>query len=192
MIDEIQGVIRDEFAKRKLEAYTKRLLPKDLHGWADQIAQRHQLEQEKFSVQVGEFFWAFAAIQMSLGYVFLSLKETSFPAGISGRTINDSEVPDLNQLADHHFWYHMFNTWESIYRLWERAVSVLTLRYTPNVKKQYFNNYVQLLNTHRHDDPLFTNSVPNRPEEPPATNPARGCAHRLPRVRCRTQTRRSG
>lgn len=148
MIDEIQSVIAEEFGKRNLEVFSKNLNPTDLSGWADSISAAYRLDKETFNVQVREFFWAFSAIQISLGYIMMSLREVSFPSGTVGSVINEETVPDLNQLADYHYWYHMSNTWESIYRLWERIVTVLELRFTPNLSGLYFDGYLNYIREH--------------------------------------------
>lgn len=152
MINEIQAVIAAEFSSRSLEAYTQRLNPEDLYSWADEIARIYRLDANSFGDKVGEFFYATANVQLSLGYTFLAFREVSNPSGKT-RNVNLSthknqliEDTDSNNLADYHFWYHLYNSWECLYRSWERAVNVLVYRFTPNLTgKYYFSTYRKIL-----------------------------------------------
>lgn len=124
----------------------------DLYGWAEALAEKFGLDQDSFQDKTVEFFYAFGYIQISLGYVFLSLREVSNPSGskskvnLNSQSRQVSEESDSSIRAKYHYWYHHDNSWESIYRAWERITNVLVSRFTPNnTDKHYFNTYVELL-----------------------------------------------
>lgn len=146
MIDDIQKIISEEFVKRKVTPFSTRLNPEDMANWADKLSTKHALDKERFNLHVRELFWAIASIQLSLGYTFLSFREITFPAGAKAVALKDNEIPDMGHMADFHYWFHVCNTWESIYRLWERVVTVLEIRLTPKLKDNlYYDGYVNLL-----------------------------------------------
>lgn len=145
MISKIHEEITRLFDNRKLVAYTVHLDIEDIINWSEKIAKIHNLDQTNFEKYTKELYWGLASIQLSLGYSLVALHDTEHPSGKKGTTIKEREIPDMG-LADIHFWHHLHNTWESIYRFWERAVSVLEERLTPNIKRSlYFDGYLNEL-----------------------------------------------
>jgi len=145
MISNIHEQIAFQFNKKKLIAYTVHMDLEDIINWSIQVANKNNLDKNVFVKYFKELFWGFTSVQLSLGYGLIALSETEHPSGKKGITAKENEIPDM-MLADIHFWYHLHNTWESIYRLWERAVSVLETRLTPNIKRnRYFDGYLNEL-----------------------------------------------
>ena len=147
MISEIHEEISKEFVKRKLIAYTVHLDIEDMISWSEKIAAKYSLDANSFEKYIKELFWGLASMQLSLGYGLVALNDTEHPTGRKGTTSLEREIPDMG-LADIHFWHHLHNAWESIYRFWERAVSVLEVRLTPNLHNNlYFDGYLNYLKT---------------------------------------------
>jgi len=145
MISEFNEEITKQFKKRKLVPYSVHLDIADMATWSESVAKKHGLDKRKFEKYVKELFWGLVSIQLSLGYSLVSLNDTQHPSGKKGVAVHEREIPDMG-LPDIHFWHHLHNAWESIYRFWERAVSVLEVRLTPNITKSlYFDGYLNQL-----------------------------------------------
>jgi len=147
MIDDIQAEMGKLFTSRKLELFSMQLNIADMATWAEGIANKQKIDRHEFQNAIKELFWALGSIQLNLGHTLIAMKECSFPGGTQGVALREKEIPDVN-LADLHFWHHLYNCYEAIYRFWERCVTVLKMRLTPRVKeKYYFDGYVNYVLT---------------------------------------------
>jgi hypothetical protein len=147
MITKINDEIVRQFNKRKVVPYSAQLDFPEMLNWSEVIGNKYGLEKENFEKYVKEIFWVFTSIELSLGYSFIALSDTQNPSGKKGMALEKNDIPD-SKLGDIHFWYHLYNAWESIHRLWERIVSVLMVRLTPSLKtKYYYDGYVNRLKT---------------------------------------------
>lgn len=147
MIADIQAKMGELFTRRKLELFTVQLNIADMATWAEGIASKRNLDRHEFQNAVKELFWALGSIQLNIGHTLMALEESSFPGGTKGIALKEKEIPDVN-LADLHFWHHLYNCYEAIYRFWERCVTILRMRLTPHLKEKfYFDGYVHLLST---------------------------------------------
>lgn len=145
MIDDIHGAIAEEFSHRKIVPYNIRMDLPEMFAWSERISSAHNLDLDEFSACVKEIYWGAVSLQLNVGHTLLSLNETSLPSGIKGESDNMNINHD-HQIADIHYWYHASHCWESIYRMWERIVSIFEERFTPNLKRNYyFDGYVNLL-----------------------------------------------
>lgn len=145
MISEINDEITKHFNRRGLVPFSVHLNIEDMAKWSESVAKKHKLDEEKFEKYVKELFWGLVAIQLSLGYTMIALDNVEHPGGKKGTALKEREIPDMG-LGDIHFWHHLHNTWEAIYRFWERAVSVLEVRLIPKLKKNlYFNDFINFL-----------------------------------------------
>lgn len=146
MIDEIHQAAQMELAKREIRPYSSRMDFQKMLRWAESVAKREQLDLAEFERYVKEIFWGLSSLDLNLGYTLLSLKETSYPSGKTGSSNTPKKIDRDFSLADIHYWYHISNCWESIYRIWERIVSVLRIRITPNLRKKlYFDGFSHLI-----------------------------------------------
>ncbi|MFA5921478.1 MAG: hypothetical protein WC856_09325 [Methylococcaceae bacterium] len=147
MIVDIHAKMGELFTRRKLELFTIQLNIADMATWAEGIARKRKIDGHEFQNAVKELFWALGSIQLNIGHTLIALEECSFPGGTKGVALKEKEIPDVN-LADLHFWHHLYNCYEAIYRFWERCVTVLRMRLTPHLKEKfYFDGYVNLVST---------------------------------------------
>ena len=95
---------------------------------------------------MSELFWSAAHIQLSLGYALIARQDCKFPKGTNGKAFKEEDIPDAAGLPEIHFWYHLYNCYECIYRCWERIASVLkSACYPNNDEKMYFDQIVNAL-----------------------------------------------
>jgi hypothetical protein len=145
MIDDIQKEIVDEFIRRKIQPYSSRMNLEQMISWSDWVSKEFSIDSNQFESNVKEIFWGSAALQLNVGYVFISLRSSKETGG-KKRTATTLEIPENYGMSELHCWYHLSNCWESIYRVWERIVSILVIRFTPNIsKKFYFTDYANFL-----------------------------------------------
>ncbi len=145
MIDDIEKEIIAEFKRREIRPYILRMNLEQMVKWSDIISNNFSIDAHQFETNVKEIFWGAAALQLNVGYVFISLSSSKETGG-KKRTTTTSTIPQNYGLPELHCWYHLSNCWESIYRVWERVVSILVMRFTPEItKKFYFTDYVNFL-----------------------------------------------
>lgn len=145
MIEDIQAEMGKQFSSRKLELFTLQLNIADMAKWAEGVAKKHNLDKHDFQYGIKELFWAVGTIQLDIGHALIAMKECPYPSGKNGIALKEKEIPEVN-LSDLHFWHHVYNCYEAIYRFWERCVMVLKMRLTPQLKgKYYFDGYVNFL-----------------------------------------------
>jgi len=115
-------------------------LPMDvLHEWSESVSQLLLIDNKVFSSNMSELFWALSSVQLSIGYALISRQTCQYPKGIKGEAFSEKEVPNFLGISEIHLFYHLNNSWESIYRCWERLSSVLCVVLYPNEgKKLYF------------------------------------------------------
>ena len=144
-INEIQSEIGSLFDKYKIPAITKNIPIENLHRWSAEVATHFNLDEDEFSQIMTELFWSVAHVQLSLGYALIARKDCKFSKGIKGKVIQEEEMPTAISIPEIHFWYHIYNSYECIYRCWERITSVIQpVCYPDNNKKMYF---AQIINT---------------------------------------------
>lgn len=147
MIEDIQARMGELFTTRKLALFTMQLNIEDMAKWAEGVASKQKLNRHDFESAIKELFWGLGSIQLNIGHILIALEECPYQSGAKGQALKDREIPDVS-LADLHFWHHLYNCYEAIYRFWERSVTVLKMRLTPRVKKKYyFDGYVNYLLT---------------------------------------------
>ncbi len=145
-IDEIQSEISNLFGKYKIPVITKNIPIENLHRWSSEVAAHFKLDEDEFSKVMTELFWSAAHIQLSLGYALIARQDCKFPKGISGKAFKEKDMPNAIGLPEIHFWYHLYNSYECIYRCWERMASILKfVCYPKNNEKMYFDQIVNIL-----------------------------------------------
>ncbi len=147
-IDAIQKEIDLLFSKYNIPAITKNLPMQNLHTWSTKVAQQFNLETDDFRKTVTEVFWSVAHIQLSLGYALIAREDCQFPKGAKGKALQEKDVPNAILMPEIHFWYHVYNSYECIYRCWERITSVIKSVCYPQLSdKLYFDALInQILN----------------------------------------------
>jgi hypothetical protein len=145
-ISEIQTKIGELFNKYNIPAITLNMPMENLHKWSSQVAAHFKLDVEKFSQVMSELFWSAAHIQLSLGYALIARQDCKFPKGINGKAFKEEDMPNAIVLPEIHFWYHLYNTYECIYRSWERITTVIKSVCYPNLsEKIYFDQIINKL-----------------------------------------------
>ncbi len=145
-IDSIQKEIDQLFGKYKIPAITKNLPPENLQEWSMKVATHFKLDEESFRQTVTELFWSIAHIQLSLGYALIARQDCEFPKGTKGKVLHEKDVPNVIAMPEIHFWYHIYNSYECIYRCWERIASVIgNVCYPKRTTKIYFDQLVNKL-----------------------------------------------
>jgi hypothetical protein len=148
MIEDIQSRMGALFSSRKLEPFTIQLNLADMAKWAERITDEQQLDRHNFQGAIKELFWALGSTQLNIGHTLIAMKECPYPNGTKGMALKGGEIPDT-ELADLHYWHHLYNSYEALYRFWERCVAALKMRLTPRIKeKYYFDGYVNYLSNH--------------------------------------------
>ena len=147
-ICEIQKAISDLFSKYKIPVITHKMPMENLHRWSSEVAAHFKLDQDEFSKVMSELFWSAAHIQLSLGYALIARQDCKFPKGTRGKAFKEEDMPAAMGLPEIHFWYHIYNSYECIYRSWERMASVLkSVCYPKNKEKMYFDQIVKTLDS---------------------------------------------
>ena len=150
MIDDIHNAIHEEMAKRKIKSYCSRMDFQKMLRWSHAISERENLNHENFERYVKEIFWGLSSLDLNIGYTLISLKNTSYPSGKSGSISNPKKIDRAFTLSDIHYWYHISNFWESVYRIWERIISLLKTRLVPNLReKLYFDGFSNFISNER-------------------------------------------
>jgi len=145
-INEIQNEISNLFRKYKIPVITHNIPIENLHRWSSEVAAHFNLDKDDFSKVMSELFWSAAHIQLSLGYALISRQDCKFPKGTNGKAFKEEDMPDAIDLPEIHFWYHLYNSYECIYRCWERIASVLkSVFYPEHNEKMYFDQIVKAL-----------------------------------------------
>lgn len=137
------------FSKYKIPAITNKIPIKNLHRWSDEVAVHFNLDAEGFSKVMTELFWSAAHVQLSLGYALIARQDSKFPEGKgkNGKAFNEEDIPNAISIPEIHFWYHIYNSYECIYRCWERITTVLkSVCYPKSNKKMYFDQITNALN----------------------------------------------
>ena len=145
-INEIQTEIGSLFGKYKIPAITTNIPIENLHRWSSEVATHFSLDKDGFSKVMSELFWSAAHIQLSLGYALIARQDCEFPKGTNGKAFKEEDMPDAIGLPEIHFWYHLYNSYECIYRCWERITTVIKSVCYPNSnEKMYFDQIVNAL-----------------------------------------------
>mgnify|MGYP001598418100 FL=1 len=145
-IHEIQDEISSLFSKYKIPVITKKMPIENLHRWASEVAAHFSLDEDEFSKTMTELFWSTAHIQLSLGYALIARQDCIFPKGKKGRAFRTEDIPNAISIPEIHFWYHIYNSYECIYRCWERITSVIkSVCYPEDNQKMYFDQIVNKL-----------------------------------------------
>ena len=145
-IDEIQTEISSLFSKYKIPVITKNIPIENLHRWSSEVAAHFKLDEDDFTKVMSELFWSAAHIQLSLGYALIARQDCKFPKGTKGKALKEEEMPNAIGLPEIHFWYHLYNSYECIYRCWERITSVIKcVCYPKSNEKMYFDQIVNAL-----------------------------------------------
>lgn len=145
-INEIQQEIRSLFGKYNILAVTNNLPMQNLQTWSAHVAAHFKLDDENFWQVMAELFWSVTHIQLSLGYALIARQGCKFPKGTNGKAFNEEDIPNAIAMPEIHFWYHLDNTYECIYRCWERMTSVIkSVCYPKLSKKMYFDQTINKL-----------------------------------------------
>lgn len=145
-IDKLQSNINRLFAEYKIPQITRNLPIENLQSWSQKVAKHFELEPDKFTQTVSELFWTTSHVQFSIGYALLAKKDCKSPYGAKGTFMNEKDIPDDFGIAELHFWYHLYNSYECIYRCWERITTVIKyVCYPGNMDKIYFDQLVKKL-----------------------------------------------
>lgn len=145
-ISEIQSEISSLFVKYKIPAITGKIPIENLHRWAGEVATHFSLDIDEFSQIMTELFWSAAHVQLSLGYALIARQDCKYPMGKKGKALKKSDMPNAISMAEIHFWYHIYNSYECIYRCWERIASVIkAVCYPNNTDKMYFSQIINKL-----------------------------------------------
>ncbi len=145
-INEIQQEIDRLFSKYSIPAITKNLPMENLHKWSAQVAAHFKLDGEDFGEVMTELFWSVAHIQLSLGYALIARQNCEFPKGTNGKAFQEEDIPIAIAIPEIHFWYHLYNSYECIYRCWERMTSVIKSVCYPKLnEKMYFDQVINNL-----------------------------------------------
>jgi len=145
-IHEIQKTISDLFSKYKIPVITHNIPIENLHRWSLEVAAHFKLDEDEFNKVMSELFWSAAHIQLSLGYALIARQDCKFPKGMSRKAFKEEDMPGDIGLPEIHFWYHIYNSYECIYRCWERIASVLKfVCYAEKKEKMYFDQIVKTL-----------------------------------------------
>ena len=145
-INEIQMEIGRLFSKYKIPAITKDIPMENLHRWSGKVAAHFKLDDQELSQIMAELFWSTAHIQLSLGYALIARENCQFPKGRRGKAFREEDIPNAIVIPEIHFWYHLYNCFECIYRSWERIASVIkSVCYPKRNEKMYFDQIVNAL-----------------------------------------------
>ena len=145
-ISEIHTEINNLFSKYKIPVITHNIPMQNLHRWSSEVATHFNLDKHDFRKVMSELFWSAAHIQLSLGYSLIAKQDCKFPKGTNGKAFKEEDMPDAIDLPEIHFWYHLYNCYECIYRCWERITSVLkNVCYPKSNEKMYFDQIVNAL-----------------------------------------------
>ncbi len=145
-INEIQTEISRLFSKYKIPVITINIPIENLHRWSSEVAVHFNLDDEDFSQVMAELFWSAAHIQLSLGYALIARQDCEFPKGTNGKAFKEEDLPNAIAIPEIHFWYHLYNSYECIYRCWERITSVIrSVCYPTSNEKMYFDQIVNAL-----------------------------------------------
>jgi hypothetical protein len=113
-----------------------------------------RLDRNEFWHLNHEFFWALSSTEVSIGYVLIARQSCLYPFGVTKVGYNiDETIPEFG-IPELHFWYHINNTRECIYRCWERITSILKcVCYGEKNDKFYFPTIVnEILSDHRYSE----------------------------------------
>ena len=144
--NEIQTEISSLFSKYKIPVITINIPIENLHRWSSEVAAHFNLDEDDFSKVMSELFWSAAHIQLSLGYALIDRQDCEFPKGTKSKAFKEEDMPNAIGLPEIHFWYHLYNSYECIYRCWERITSVIkSVCYPKSNEKRYFDQIVNAL-----------------------------------------------
>ncbi|MBT3256243.1 MAG: hypothetical protein HN366_07285 [Deltaproteobacteria bacterium] len=150
-INEIQTEIVALFSRYRIPAITKNIRIENFHRWSGEVADHFNLDIDDFTPKMTELFWGAAHIQLSLGYALIARQDCRFPNGTNGKALKDEDLPNAIGMPEIHFWYHIYNTYECIYRCWERMASILkSVCYPEHNEKMYFDQIVETIENDNH------------------------------------------
>lgn len=150
-INEIHTKFGELFSKYNIPAITLNMPIENLHRWSSEVSAHFNLDKDDFSKVMSELFWSAAHIQLSLGYALIARQDCKFPKGTNGKAFKEEDMPDAIGLPEIYFWYHLYNSYECIYRCWERIASVLkSVCYPKQNEKMYFDQIVNTLDKDKH------------------------------------------
>ena len=150
-INEIQSEIGSLFNKYKIPAITRNIPIENLHRWSEEVATHFNLNVNEFSQIMTELFWSAAHVQLSLGYALIARQDCKYPKGKKGKAFKEADMPNAISIPEIHFWYHIYNSYECIYRCWERMASVLkSVCYPEHNEKMYFDQIVETIEKDNH------------------------------------------
>lgn len=148
--DLIEQEIRQLFAKYKYPVIIPDM--RSLQTWGINTAFRLHLPYDEFTTKVTEVLWAAINVQMSIGYTLIARETCTYPRGTKGTVFHPDDIPNMTKFPELHFWYHLHNARECIYRCWERMTNVLqSACYPGSTDKFYFNQLTEKLRK----DPRF-------------------------------------
>ncbi|KAF0140382.1 MAG: hypothetical protein FD122_2496 [Stygiobacter sp.] len=141
----IHSEIIELFKKYKISWETNKLPIELLQEWSYGAAELLDLDREHIRKRFSEIYWALFSVQLSLGYALISRQTCKYLRGLKGEAFSPNNIP-LISVSEFHLFYHLNNSWESIYRCWERLSSLLCSIIFPNeTNKLYFDNTVNLI-----------------------------------------------
>ena len=161
MIYEIQKEISNLFDKYKIPVITKNIKIEDLHRWSFKVSTRFNLDVDEFPIVVTELSWSIAHVQLSLGYSLIARQDCKFSKEINTKIFREENMPNAIGIPEIHFWYHIYNSYECIYRCWERIAAVIkSVCYLKSNEKLYFDQIVnKLINDDNYNRNPFLNDL---------------------------------
>ncbi|RJQ65860.1 MAG: hypothetical protein C4519_27015 [Desulfobacteraceae bacterium] len=146
-IDDLQAHISTKFQKLGYPIATIKFDLPILDRFAFENARRLNLEIDAAVERARNVWFAIASIQISVGYLLVSVDSAKFPRGHkqSVYDLKDLEV-DIN-IGDLHFWYHHNTAVECAYRVWERLSTLIKyfLKIDEKEERLYFSGLMQRL-----------------------------------------------
>ena len=140
-IEKIHSYYRQLFIKYNYKLLSPNIEEKNM--WCDFISGRLNLDANEFWHLNSEFFWSLLNVEISIGYVLVARQSCLYPFGTEKISYDrDDTMPDSG-VAEVHYWYHINNARECIYRCWERITNILNyVCYNKKHEKYYYNTMI--------------------------------------------------
>ena len=143
------------YKKYNVDSIIRKLSIEKMQDWGIRTSKRLNLSGDILQDRISEIYWSVGDLEISLGYTLWCLDYCKFPKGKSGDTYSEGQIPVID-IPETHFWFHIHNSRECMYRCWERIKSLLNSVCYPKStdKKLYFNNLIDKIKM----DPQFNSN----------------------------------
>ena len=153
VISKIHDHIKELYRKYQIKEVILDLPLNKMQKWSDFTARRLRIDRDDFYSKVSDLFWSVGYVQLAIGYALIAKESCKFPRGLKGTVYKEQDVPILLNIAEVHFWHHIYCTIECIYRSWERMALIIKAACFPeNKDKLYFDGII----TKIEDDSKFS------------------------------------